>query len=228
MGSAAPPSPNPMPLKTPASALLLSSILLLSAGCATDSRQPSPAAAEMRQDEIGFLIREATAWVKAQRERHRPNARELTREEKQPLAGFFPPEILNAARVKEVRKIENPAFFSVYTGAGKPVPLDFSRAAGLTLIDTILITRSSRPLSSPSGLPLLLHELVHVVQNRVLGTDQNLDRYIRSWAEGGRRYRSIAFEDQAFELQNRFRANPREAFSVWEEVERRFGRASAR
>ncbi len=166
-------------------------------------------------DEIGFLIREGTAWVQAQRDRHRPNARELKPEEKHRLAGFFTPEILDLARVQEVRMIENPAFFSVYEDAGRPLPLDFSGASGLALRDTILV------VPSPPGLSLVFHELVHVVQDHVLG-ERYLEIYVKSWAEGGGRYRAIAHEDQAFELQGRFRADPGKVFSVEDEVRRRF------
>ncbi len=45
-------------------------------------------------------------------------------------------------------------------------------------------------------LPILFHELVHLVQCQMLGTERYLDGYVRSWAENGREYRSIAFEDQ--------------------------------
>ncbi len=159
-----------------------------------------------------------------------PDARELTPEEKQRLAGFFTPEILDVARVKAVRAIDNPDFFSVYEDAGLPLPLDLSGASGLALLDTILVVQSPRPLGSPAASPrkganginpLLFHELVHVVQDRVLG-ERYLELYVRSWAEGGRRYRAITHEDQAFELQNRFRAKPSETFLVEDEVRRRF------
>ncbi len=204
-----------------ASFLLLPTLLLLSARCAGDPR-PSPAAEEMLRDEVGFLIREATAWVEAQRDEHRPDGRRLTAEEKRRLAGFFPPEILEETRVKAVRRIDNPGFFAVYQEAGRPLPLDFSGAVGLALIDTILVARSVEVRGSPP-LPLLFHELVHLVQYRRFGVDAYFERYVRSWADNDGRYRGIAFEQQAFRLQRRFRADPAATFSVWDEVERRFG-----
>ncbi len=120
-----------MPRTITALLLLLPTLLLLSARCAGEAPRPSPAAEEMLRDEVGFLIREATAWVEAQRDDHRPDGRRLAAEEKRRLAGFFPPEIGS--------------------------------------------------------------------------------------------YRGIAFEEQAFRLQRRFRADPAATFSVWDEVERRFG-----
>jgi hypothetical protein len=82
------------------------------------------------------------------------------------------------------------------------------------------------PPRSPGWLPLLFHELVHLVQVEVEGRDEHVAAYVRGWASRGFEYRSIPQEEQAFELAARFRAAPKRPFSVVSEVARRFAAAA--
>ena len=194
-------------------ALLAASILAVTQGAHGDPRTVRLARLEAAGLGIDVLVREASAWTRAERDRHRPLARELTALERLQLAPFFESELLRAARVRAVRAIENPAFFDRFTAAGLPLPLDFRQASGLALLDTILVAESR---FSPG---LLFHEMVHVAQDAHLGPAY-MESYVRGWADHGFEYRSIPHEEQAYELTARYRAG--ETFSVEAEVARRF------
>ena len=92
--------------------------------------------------------------------------------------------------------------------------------AGITFIDTILLSVSHLEGGKPS-LGLLFHELVHVIQYRLLGVETFIDLYVRGWAENGMDYYAIPLERDAYELQNRYETDPTRPFSVASEVARR-------
>ncbi len=174
------------------------------------------------ENSIEFLIENAIQWVETQRDEHRLTARILTEEEKSECATFFDSKILDLARIKMVPVIENPGFYSALQDLKIPRMLDFRNAAGITFKDTILI--SQRYLTKRSKLmPLIFHELVHVVQYEVFGVREFITGYVRSWADNGFNYSSIHFEIEAHKLQQRYEANPGKEFSVIDKVRQRHG-----
>jgi len=179
-------------------------------------REPKP---DDLSDLIDFMVDQAAAWVERQRNRYRPTGRGLSEVEKGKLQGFFPEEVLEEARIATVPRIENPDFYSQLEAAGFKPLLDLTGAAGIAFIDTVVI---AQVFSSGRGLllPLLFHELVHVVQHRVLGLKKFMRLYIQSWADGGFSYYAISLEKQAFDLQARYQADPNRLFSVEDEVSR--------
>jgi len=177
---------------------------------------------DLGEEELELITREATAWISTQRDLHRPHARPLEPDERRPLAGFFEPELLDAARVRFVERIENPGFYSMFVESGRPIPIDFSTATGLALMDTVLIVESRARPGTPSWLPLLFHELVHVAQYRHLGGKAYAEEYVRGWVEGGFSYRGIPMEIQAYDLAARFVRAREPKLSVSKEVRRRF------
>lgn len=66
----------------------------------------------------------------------------------------------------------------------------------------------------------LFHELVHVVQYRVLGLKRFARLYVNGFLKGGG-YKRIPLELQAYELGRRFERDSRKVFSVEEDVIRR-------
>ena len=179
---------------------------------------------ELTAGELDRLQRHATSWVLDLEAEQRPLARPLTEAERAALAGFFSAGLLERARLREVEVIRNPDFYAAFfVERGKPLPIDFSHAAGLALVDTILVVSRRVPPGSPGWLPLLFHELVHLAQVEALGREGHVADYVRGWAAHGFEYRSIPQEAQAFELAGRFREAPGRPFSVAEEVARRFG-----
>jgi uncharacterized protein YjaZ len=165
-----------------------------------------------REDLVGFLIENGCRWVESQRDLHRSSARALSESERTELARFFEPETLNRARVKVALPDE----------AKTDLLLTFNRMAGITFENTILISKSQMPFRTQL-LPLLFHELVHVVQYEVLGLHAFMERYVRGWAENGFIYHAIPLERDAYELQEQYEVDPRMGFSVTAEVRRRLG-----
>ena len=171
---------------------------------------------------LDFLIENGHAWVRAQRDRHRPGGRTLLATERTALRPFFDERILDGTRIVSVPVIPNPDFYARLAALGVSPPLDFTVMEGITFIDTILVSEREYPRSDPLE-PLLFHELVHVVQYALLGIDAFVDRYVRGWAENGQDYFAIPLERDAYELQERFVGCPGVAFAIETEVRRRLG-----
>ncbi len=174
------------------------------------------------QEQLQFLIQNGRTWVQAQRDRHRPEAAVLSTAVKAHFAPFFEPHILNSARFKWVDLIENPDFYAELAAMGIHAPLDFTTMAGITFLDTILISEREHPRNTPHG-PLLFHELVHVIQYSLLGRDAFIERYVLGWAESGQNYDAIPLEQDAYTLQAWYEKQPDQAFCVEAEVRRCLG-----
>ena len=116
-----------------------------------------------------------------------------------------------------VDRISNPEFYPELVKSGNPL-LDLSGAAGITLVDCIVVLKTFR-LDSAARISLLFHELVHTVQYDIMGPRKLIEAYLSSRAENGYRYDRIAFEVQAQRLEARFDRGER-PFSVSQEVER--------
>src|SRR5713101_6390197 len=180
-------------------------------------------ARQMNPEELlRHLVENWRAWVQAQRDHHRRSARKLTLSEKVALNPFFENRILDIARGKRVPLIENPGFYVDLNALGIPSPLDFTNSHGITFMDTILVSDRYCPSTEPL-VPLLFHELVHVVQCALLGRDAFVEHYVLGWAENGQDYFRIPMESHAYALQTRYEANPLQGFSVEAEVRRQLG-----
>ena len=164
-----------------------------------------------------WAIDETRKWIQQQRELHRPAALVLPDVTRHQLGPFFADGALGSARVRSVETIPNPPFLDQARALGLPVDgIDFSQMAGLTLVDTILVSETV-PAADPTGL--IFHELVHVVQYQILGLDEFARRYVHGIVDGGFDYYRIPLEIQAFQLTARFAASPAAVFSVDHEVE---------
>jgi len=152
---------------------------------------------------LPYLIQKFHEWLLEQRNLQLRNARPVSREERLLLHEYFEGRILDSARIATVEQIPNPTFYSELTKSGVSIPLDLTQSAGITLINCILICQYYK--SSPlAWLSILFHELVHVVQYDILGSEKLVELYIAGWAQNGYRYENIPFEQQAYELEGRF------------------------
>jgi hypothetical protein len=165
---------------------------------------------------IEHLIRMGSAWIKRQREQYHPRGKPLSPEALKSLTPFFRADTLESVRIARVPLIENPAFYGTLLTSRFRL-LDFRKASGITFIDTVLL--SNRFISGAPPISLLFHEIVHIVQYRLLGVDEFARRYVLGWARNGYRYDAIPLEQQAFSLTARF-AEGNEELSVDFEVER--------
>jgi hypothetical protein len=167
---------------------------------------------------IALLIGQGQKWLKEQREVFRPHGRELPEQAMGQFSAFFEDRLLQKVRLVTVPALENPGFLEAYRPllAEKGLPmLDFSAMAGITFDDTILLV--DRFLGGDPS-PVIFHELVHAVQYDLLGPDKFVELYLVGWLNQGFNYAAIPLEMAAYELQNRFAADPEAPFPVKDEI----------
>lgn len=170
---------------------------------------------------IAFLIQNGRKWIIDQREFHYPHSIPLGGTEIEILKMFYRESTIERTRIRHVTKIENPSFYTDLERSGISVPLYFSQMAGITFIDTILL--SDLYAHVQQRISILFHELVHVVQYGWLGVSEFTSQYVQGWAQNGFVYSEIPLEREARELQKRFDNAPRNAFSVEEVVIKKWG-----
>jgi hypothetical protein len=169
------------------------------------------------QDLLRFFVENGIKWVESQRNAHRLSARDLTKAERSALAPFFDTEVLKLAKIKMIPVIENPGFYSEIEDSKLPGILDFSFAAGITFKDTIVVSQQYLRHRSPP-IPLIFHELVHVVQYQVLGIRDFIEHYVSGWTKNGFDYSAIPLEAEAYKLERQYKTNRKQGFSVIKEV----------
>ena len=169
--------------------------------------QPSP-------QQIAPVSGLVAQYITTQRERFSPQAAPLAAAQKAAMSGFFLPQVLDAARVLVLfdRRVENPPFYPTLAGMGFSNLPDFSQMAAITFCDMAI---SHVPFTDG----LLFHELVHVEQYRQLGIPRFSELYVRGFLSGGG-YDGIPLEVNAYGLGRQFERNPRQQFSVADEVAR--------
>jgi hypothetical protein len=174
---------------------------------------------EVPDEVLAWAIAETRTWIEQQRDLHRPAGGELPSVAKDAVRPFFPPAVLDSARVAVVPAIPNPPFLGQARDLGLPVAgIDFSVMEGLTLVDTILISQAVPPADP---LLLMFHELVHAVQYEILGLEEFSRQYVRGIVDGDFDYYRLPLEVMAYDLGRRFADNPGATFSVRDEVRRR-------
>jgi hypothetical protein len=169
---------------------------------------------------LDYFVIEGEKWILEQRTLHRPTAKLLHSDQRNAFDPFFNKTVLDSARFATVDQIPNPGFYRNLQAMGQPIPMDFAQVHGITFIDTVLLSRRFQNSWSPG---LYFHELVHVVQYSILGSEKFMQRYVRGWAENGREYMSIPLERDAYELQKRYETNPLQPFEVQQVVAQRLG-----
>jgi hypothetical protein len=128
------------------------------------------------------------------------------------LRGFFPDAVLADTRLIRA-VVPEPTLYPLVKALGVKGMLEMSSVGAITLVDIV---------AYPEQLDhsTLFHELVHVVQYRVLGLKRFAELYVRGFLGGGG-YEGIPLEQQAYELGARFDRQPKKVFSVEEDVIRR-------
>jgi len=169
---------------------------------------------------IALLIDQGQKWIKEQRQAFRPRGKKLADRTIAQFSPFFEAKLLQTVRLVMVPGLENPEFLEAYssTFAEKALPLlDFSSFSGITYMDTILLV-DDFPDADP--VASLFHELTHAVQYELLGPEKFVELYITGWINQGFNYAAIPLEMDAYDLQNRYEADPEAPFSVKEEISR--------
>lgn len=170
---------------------------------------PSP---QLTPEQVRQLSAAVEQYITAQREAYLPTGNPLTREQRLVVEGHFILAVLNKARLVVLQKsrVQNPSFYPQLRQLGFRNLPDFGMMAAITFGNVVV---SHQPFTPK----LLFHELVHVEQYRQLGIQQFSNLYVRGFLTGGG-YDGIPLERNAYMLGARFEANPRQHFSVSDEV----------
>ncbi len=170
------------------------------------------ASPQLTPDQVQQLSAAIAQYITAQREAFLLTSFPLTAEQRPTLAGFFIQAVLDKVRlvVLQNTRVQNPNFYPHLWQLGFRNLPDFRTMAAITFGNVVV---SYQPFTHG----LLFHELVHVEQYRQLGVQQFSNLYVRGFLTGGG-YSGIPLERNAYMLATRFEANPRQHFSVRDEV----------
>jgi hypothetical protein len=151
-------------------------------------------------------------YIAYHRRRLAPQATFIPQEVRASLQNHFPPAVLRDTRIVQATMPE-PILYPLAGLFGIKGLLEMSSIGAMTLVDVV---------AYPDELErdTLFHELVHVVQYRVLGLRRFARLYVKGFLEGCG-YEGIPLERQAYELGARFEKRPEDFFSVEEDVIRR-------
>lgn len=161
--------------------------------------------------EIDNLTNEVALFIKSERDKYFPRSVLLGEAEQFRFRLFFPTEVLKNTRFcfLQNERTGNPPFLKMLIERGFQYP-NLWETYGTTYLDVVV---HRVPLSEP----LVFHELVHVIQYRELGLKAFSEKYVKGLIENGE-YMNIPLEVNAYKLQEAFEKEPRNGFSVEEEV----------
>jgi hypothetical protein len=170
------------------------------------------ASPQLTPEQVQQLSAAVAQYITAQRETYLPTGIPLTAVQRLALLGFFIPVVIDKARlvVLQNSRVQNPNFYPQLWQLGFRNLPDFRTMAAITFGNVVV----SRQRFTHG---LLFHELVHVEQYRQLGIPEFSRLYVRGFLSGGG-YEGIPLERNAYALGARFEANPRQQFSVSDEV----------
>jgi len=158
-----------------------------------------------------ILLAWPVAWyIRFQRNRLSVNATALSADSKARLRPYFAATDLDRVRVFETDRLPLPAL--PFRRTARRIGLDFLDPAQIAAITFDHVIAAQQPLCPR----LLFHELVHVVQFRLLGVTGFARLYTRGFLSGGS-YLGIPLERFARDLESRFDTDPA-PFDVASEV----------
>jgi hypothetical protein len=166
-------------------------------------------------EELNSLIAEAISWLHQQRELFLPSSIPLDSNQRTELQPFFPAEILGRARIVDASQtgetIPYPPFYERVRAGGARVIPDAAHMTAMPFFDVMVFNRKPT-------LRTVFHNLVHVTQFVILGAESVLKGYFETLNESGL-WMVVPFEEQAYQLDGRYTANPFDLFSVEKEIQ---------
>jgi hypothetical protein len=164
--------------------------------------------------ELSALVAEAGSWLRQQREKFRPYGIPLSDPQRTQLIPFFAAEILERVRIVSLPQIgetmPSPPFFEKLLASGPVMLPDSAHTAAVPFIDVAVFNSEPSPR-------IIFHTLVHVTQMVIVGPEQVMEGCFQALTVSGL-WMMVPFEEQAYQMDARFTANPADAFSVDEEV----------
>ena len=171
-------------------------------------------ARKFTQAELAGLVAEAVAWMEQQREKHYGLSNLLSEAVKVKLGPFFPPEILNCLRIRDLSHTEEtipyPPFYERVRAGGARVVPEAAHMTAIPFLDVALFNREPT-------LRTVFHTLVHVTQFSVLGLARVMKGYFHTLNESGL-WMVVPYEEQAYKMDARYTKNPSDYFSVEAEI----------
>ncbi len=151
-------------------------------------------------------------YIADSRKKYHRSAVPLSDEQKAAMAPFFPAEILDKARLRQLngKRVEDPGFYGMARMLGFSNLPFYSEMPAVTFVDTIVLQEEVTDA-------LLFHELVHVAQYEELGIKEFSSLYVHGFMKGGS-YEEIPLEKNATQLEKRFKKA--EPFSVADAVKK--------
>lgn len=154
--------------------------------------QPQPS---LSPEQIATFTRAVAQYIRAQRAHYYSHAVALSFSEL--WSRFFSPVDLQRIRVIQPgqERVPNPPFYSELEKLGFTGLPDFTSMGAITFDDVVVFHEPLTP-------QLIFHEMVHIVQYRLLGIDDFARLYVRGYLHGG--YDGTPLEVCAYELDGRF------------------------
>jgi hypothetical protein len=154
--------------------------------------------------QIASVTAAVASYIREQRARYHPDAVPLTFSEL--WSRFFSAIDLERIRavtagaspspgLEPVERVPNPPFYAQLETLGFTGLPNFSTMAAISFEDVVVF-------HDPLTPQLIFHELVHLVQYRLLGVDEFARLYVRGYLHGG--YEGTPLEICAYELDGRF------------------------
>jgi len=158
-------------------------------------------------DQIAQVSGLVSQYISTQREKYAPRAVPLSAQQKAAMNGCFSLQVQDGTRllVLQGERVANPDFYPMLRDLGFNNLPDQSTMAAIIFCDVVV-----SPEAFSNGL--LFHELVHVEQYRQLGILRFSELYVSGFRNDGS-YETIPLEVNAYSLEDRFRLDPRRAFS---------------
>ena len=155
-------------------------------------KQPQPS---LSPEQIAGLTQAVAQYIRAQRAHYYPRSVPLTFSEL--WSRFFSAVDLQRIRVIQPgqERVPNPPFYANLEQLGFSGLPNFTSMGAITFDDVVVFHEPLTP-------QLIFHEMVHIVQYRLLGIDDFARLYVRGYLHGG--YDGTPLEVCAYELDGRF------------------------
>ena len=154
--------------------------------------QPQP---NLTPAQIAVFTQAVAEYIRAQRATYAPRAAPLAFSDI--WSRFFSATDLERIRILQPgqERVSNPPFYAELEKMGFTGLPDFNTMAAITFDDLVVFHDALTP-------QLIFHEMVHVVQYRLLGVDEFARLYVRGYLHGG--YSGTPLEICAYDLDGRF------------------------
>lgn len=155
-------------------------------------KEPRP---DLSAEQIASLTRSVAEYIRAQRSHY--YGRAVSLEFSELWSRFFLPIDMQRIRVVQPsqERVPNPPFYGDLEKLGFRGLPNFTTMPAITFDDLVVFHEPLTP-------QLIFHEMVHVVQYRLLGIDDFARLYVRGYLQGG--YEGTPLEVCAYELDGRF------------------------